>query len=312
MPLIHGLRSEYSLTGRLVHFGRMLDKIRLHDTGRLPPDYHAALGAGFDARTCEFLRIDYAALVECTLSGGCDEDILAWAHDLGGTRTDDECRRWNRFMMTLGWRDDRTPILRERIVSFGLVGKPIETFFDLNDYDEGRDPVGDRAWELNEPRIFLLMGVAGSGKTTVGRHLAASLGWRFTDADDFHPPANIAKITAGTPLTDEDRAPWLASLRAHVDASLAARDDTVLACSVLKSAYRDVLVSDPGRVKLIHLKGDPELIRSRLYARVDHWAGPALLESQLETLEEPRNAFTLDIAATPDAIAAAIRQHYAL
>lgn len=312
MPFVPGLRSEYSLTGRLVHFGRMLDKIRLHAAGRLPSDYHAALGAGFDARTCEFLGVDYAALKARTLAGGCDEHILDWAHEQGGPRSNEQCATWNLFMMKLGWRDDRTPALRQRIATFGLSHKPIETFFDLNDFDEGRDPVADRAWELKEPRVIILMGVAGSGKTTVGQTLAAALAWRFTDADDFHPPANVAKISSGTPLTDEDRLPWLAAVRAHIDAQLAARDNTVLACSVLKAAYRDALVADPGRVKLVHLKGAPELIRSRLEARVNHWAGPALLESQLSTLEAPHDALTLDIAESPEAIAATIRRHYAL
>ncbi len=313
MPFVPGLRSEYSLTGRLVHFGRMLDKIRLEAAGRLPVDYHANLGAGFDARTCAFLGVDYAALKTRVLeAGGCDEDILAWAHTEGGNRTDEQCTIWNRFMMKTGWRDDRSAVLRDRIAAFGLSDKPIETFFDLNDFDEGRDPVSARAWELNEPRVFLLMGVAGSGKTTVGQTLAESLGWRFTDADDFHPPANVAKISAGGSLTDEDRAPWLVALRAHIDARLCAHENTVLACSVLKEAYRDVLVEDPGCVKLIHLKGSPALIRDRLERRSNHWAGPALLDSQFATLEEPRHAFVVNVDATPEALAATIRRHYLL
>src|SRR5438132_7357806 len=108
------------------------------------------------------------------------------------------------------------------------------------------------------------MGVAGSGKTRVGRALAESLGWPFYDADDFHPPANVAKMAAGIPLTDEDRAPWLAALRAHIDARLAAGDNTVIACSALKKAYREVLIADPGRVKLVYLSGSRELLHDRL------------------------------------------------
>lgn len=312
MPHVPGLRSEYSLVGRLVHFGRMLDKIRLHAAGRLPADYHANLGIGFDGRTCAFLSVDYAAIKERVLVGGCDNDILAWAHAQGGPRTDDQCNVWRRFMMKVGWRDDRTPILRERIAACGLAHLPIETFFDLNDFDEGRDPVGNRSWELNEPRVLLIMGVAGSGKTTVGRALAASLGWRFTDADDFHPPANVAKMSAGSALTDADRAPWLAAVRAHIDSRLDARESTVLACSALKQAYRDTLIDDPGRVKLIYLKGSPELLASRLRTRTDHFAPPALLASQLATLEEPRHAFTVDVAAAPDVLVAQIRRHYSL
>lgn len=314
MPHVPGLRSEYSLVGRLVHFGRMLDKIRLHAAGRLPADYHANLGIGFDGRTCVFLGVDYAALKARALAGGCDEDVLAWAHENGGPRTDDQCNIWNRFMVKVGWRDDRTPVLRDRLAAYGLVhsGQVIETFFDLNDIDEGRDPVGTRAWELREPRVLLIMGVAGSGKTTVGRTLAASLGWRFTDADDFHSPANVAKMSAGTALTDDDRAPWLAAVRAHIDARLSARENTVLACSALKEAYRDALIADPGCVKLIHLKGAPELLASRLSARADHFAPPALLAGQLAALEEPRHAFTVDVASAPDALAAEIRRHYSL
>lgn len=312
MPHVPGLRSEYSLTGRLVHFGRMLDKIRLRDAGRLPPDYHANLGIGFDARTCSFLGIDYSALQTRTLAGGCDEDILNWAHDLGGSRTDEQCTVWNRFMMKLGWRDDRTPVLLERIASSGLTGKTIETMFDFNDFDEGRDPVAARSWELKEPRVLLLMGVAGSGKTTVGRALAASLDWHFLDADDLHPAASIAKLSAGTPLTDGDRAPWLAAVRARIDTALASSENTVIACSALKASYRDLLLADPGCVKLIHLAGSPELIASRLRDRTGHFAPPALLDSQLVTLEPPRAALTLDIAATPAELVTAIRRHYAL
>lgn len=312
MPFVPGLRSEYSLTGRLVHFGRMLDKIRLDAADRLPASYHANLGIGFDARTCSFLGIDYSVLKARVLARGCDEDILEWAHEQGGPRTDDQCNTWSRFMMKIGWRDDRTPVLHDRIAAYGLIDKPIETFFDLNDFDEGRDPVGARSWELKEPRILILMGVAGSGKTTVGFTLAESLGWRFTDADDFHPPANIARISAGTSLTDEDRAPWLAAVRAHINARLVARENTVLACSLLKEAYRDMLVDDPGCVKIIHLKGPAALIRERLERRAGHWAGPALFESQLATLEEPRHALVLEVTESPELIAASIRRHYSL
>jgi len=312
MPRVPGLRSEYSLVGRLVHFGRMLDKIRLHAAGRLPADYHANLGIGFDGRTCLFLGVDYSELKNRVLAGGCDEDILAWAHVLGGPRTDDQCNVWRRFMMKVGWRDDRTPILRERIAACGLGHLPIETFFDLNDFDEGRDPVGNRSWELNEPRVLLIMGVAGSGKTTVGRALAESLGWAFSDADDFHSPANIAKMSAGIPLTDEDRAPWLAAVRAHIDARLAARENTVLACSALKSAYRDFLVTDPGCIKIIHLNGPTELLQKRLNLRQSHFAKADLLGTQLQTLEPPTNALTMDVSASPDILTTRIRNHFKL
>jgi gluconokinase len=148
MPSVPGLRSCYDKVGRLVYFGRMLDKIRLHAAGRLPADYHANLGVGFDGRTCAFLGLSYPDLVARVKAGGTDEEILAWAHARGGPRTDDECYRWNRFMMKIGWRDDRTAVLRQRIIAYGLAEQatPIETFFDLNDYDEGHDPVGTQAW----------------------------------------------------------------------------------------------------------------------------------------------------------------------
>ncbi|MBL9216526.1 MAG: DUF5069 domain-containing protein [Opitutaceae bacterium] len=146
MPAVPGLRSCYDKTDRLVYFGRMLDKIRLHAAGRLPADYHGNLGKGFDARCCGFLGIDYAALQARTLQGGTDAEILAWCHERSGTRTDDQCLQWNLFLMKRGWRDDVSATLRERVVQYGLTGKPIETFFDLNEYDEGRDPVATQAW----------------------------------------------------------------------------------------------------------------------------------------------------------------------
>ena len=146
MPHVPGLRSNYDKVGRLVYFGRLLDKIRLHAAGQLPADYHANLGHGFDARCCTFLRVPYAELQARTLAGGTDEEILAWCFERGGARTDDECNIWCRFLLKVGWRDDRTPVLRQRIVEFGLTGKPIETFVDLNEFDEGRDPVATQAW----------------------------------------------------------------------------------------------------------------------------------------------------------------------
>ncbi len=146
MPHVPGLRSSYAKTGRLCYFGRMLDKIRLHAAGRLPADYHHNLGLGFDARCCSFLRVAYDELKTRTLTGGTDDEILAWCHDRGGLRTDDECTLWNSFMMKRGWRDEATAVLQRRIKEYGLEGKSIETFFDLNEYDEGRDPVGAQAW----------------------------------------------------------------------------------------------------------------------------------------------------------------------
>ena len=146
MPFVPGLRSCYDKTGGLVYFGRMLDKIRLHAAGKLPADYHANLGAGFDARCCTFLRVNYADLRTRALAGGTDEEILAWCFAQGGARSADECTIWSRFLAKVGWRDDRTPVLQQRIGEYGLGGRTIETFFDLNEYDEGRDPVATQAW----------------------------------------------------------------------------------------------------------------------------------------------------------------------
>jgi gluconokinase len=147
MPAIPGLRSCYARVGPLVYFGRMLDKIRLHAAGKLPADYHANLGQGFDARTCAFLGIAYADLQARVLAGGTDEEILAWARARGINRSTEDCQVWSRFMSKIGWRDDRSAVLQERIASYGLTGKPVETFFDLNEFDEGRDPVAGRFWE---------------------------------------------------------------------------------------------------------------------------------------------------------------------
>ena len=146
MAHVPGLRSCYDKIGGIVYFGRMLDKIRLHAAGKLPADYHSNFGNGFDARTCTFLRVSHGDLKTRVLAGGTDDEILAWALERGGPRTEDERNIFSRFLSKVGWRDDRTPVLKQRIGEYGLTGKPIETFFDLNEFDEGRDPVGTQAW----------------------------------------------------------------------------------------------------------------------------------------------------------------------
>jgi gluconokinase len=152
------------------------------------------------------------------------------------------------------------------------------------------------------------MGVAGSGKTTVGRQLAVALDWRFYDADDFHPPANLAKMAADNPLTDADRELWLRAVRARIEASLAANENAVIACSALKTAYRKTLHPDAdSRVRLVHLHGSPELLAARISARTGHFMKPTMLASQLATLETPADAVVIDIAQTPAAIVAEIR-----
>jgi gluconokinase len=141
--------------------------------------------------------------------------------------------------------------------------------------------------------IVLLMGVQGSGKTTVGRALAARLRWRFADADEFHPAANIAKMSKGIPLDDDDRAPWLAALRSEIDRALAADENLVLTSSALKERYRQQLMTDG--VKLVYLCGSQELIASRLQLRTEHFAKMNLLSSQFAQLEEPSADVTVDI-----------------
>jgi gluconokinase len=148
MPNVPGLRSPYIKVGRLVYFGRMLDKIRLHARGALPAaDYAANLGKGFDGRCCSFLRVGYDELKTRVLAGGAsDEQLLAWALEKGGARTDEECEIWNGFMMKRGWRDAGAEILAKRIAESHLEGKPVLTMFDYLDFDEDRDPAAARAW----------------------------------------------------------------------------------------------------------------------------------------------------------------------
>ena len=160
--------------------------------------------------------------------------------------------------------------------------------------------------------VIIVMGVAGSGKTTVGEKLAAALGWSFRDADDFHPPENVAQMSAGLPRNDHDRAPWLAAIRAHIDACLARGEGSVVTCSALKEAYRRVLVADPARVKLVHLTGDFALLAARIGSRQGHFMKPAMLHSQLAALEPPPDALAVDIAPPPDEIVARIRRALAL
>lgn len=156
--------------------------------------------------------------------------------------------------------------------------------------------------------VILIMGVAGSGKTTVGQALAAELGWIFADADDFHPPANVAKMAAGEPLTDADRAPWLAALRDFIAVRLRSGEKAVVACSALKQSYRAMLAPDRRQVPVVHLQGSPALIKARLGARRGHFLPPTLADSQFATLEPPADAVTLDAGASPAELVAAIRR----
>src|ERR1700730_4198708 len=142
------------------------------------------------------------------------------------------------------------------------------------------------------------MGVSGSGKTTVRQLLAADLGWECADADDYHPAANVEKMRNGIPLTDADRAPWLETLRALIAGWIAAKRNAALACSALKRAYRERLQIGP-EVRVVYLKGTPELLRQRLRARVGHFMTERMLESQLAALEEAEDAVVVDVDRPP-------------
>jgi gluconokinase len=152
--------------------------------------------------------------------------------------------------------------------------------------------------------IVIIFGVSGAGKTTVGKLLARQLGWRFIEADDFHPEANVEKMRSGHPLTDEDRWPWLERLQQQIEQLLSARENAVLACSALKRAYRDRLhVND--EVKFVFLRGNYALVEKQLRSRHGHFMDANLLQSQFDDLEEPQpdeNVLTIELGGTPKEI----------
>lgn len=150
--------------------------------------------------------------------------------------------------------------------------------------------------------FLIVMGVSGSGKSTIGRLLAERLGWPFYDGDDFHLPANVAKMSQGIPLDDADRAGWLAALAALIRENLQAGRSGVLACSALKQCYREQLCIDPAQVKFIYLKGSYELIKTRMQSRLGHYMKPGMLDSQFATLEEPLDALTVGIDRTVEEV----------
>ena len=157
--------------------------------------------------------------------------------------------------------------------------------------------------------VLVVMGVSGVGKTTVGVGLADAMGWVYQEGDALHPPANVAKMAGGTPLTDEDRWPWLRTIAGVIDQWRAAGKSGVVTCSALKRAYRDILIGGRRDVRLVYLEGDKALIAERMAARKGHFMPPGLLDSQLATLEAPtpdENPITVSVAGTPEEIIAAV------
>lgn len=156
-------------------------------------------------------------------------------------------------------------------------------------------------------QAIILMGVAGSGKTTIGRLLSDELGWPFYDGDDFMPESNVAKMATGQPLNDEDRKPWLARLNHLIREHVANGRSLILASSALKQAYRHQLSQDVKRIHFVYLKGDHRLFEQRLEQRKGHFMKAGMLTSQFATLEEPENALVVDAGLSPDEIVNWIR-----
>jgi gluconokinase len=182
----------------------------------------------------------------------------------------------------------------------------------------GTDKQPQRVWSaalahsITKPFIVVVMGVSGSGKSTVAALLAAALGCQFQEGDDLHPPENVEKMRRGTPLTDADRMPWLRKIAAEIDGWRARGECGVLTCSALKRSYRDIIIGDRRDVVLVYLKGSRELIHQRMVARHGHFMPVALLDSQFATLEEPtpdEHPIVVDIGGNPADLAHKIVLH---
>ena len=159
--------------------------------------------------------------------------------------------------------------------------------------------------------VILVMGVSGSGKTTIGQMLSAQLNWPFVDGDSLHSAANVAKMAAGIPLTDDDRAPWLQSIHDVMEGWRLQQKNGIVASSALKEKYRRILLTSP-EIKIVYLRGSYELIYSRMQHRPGHYMKPEMLQSQFAALEEPTDAIVVDIAAPAKEIVANIRQKLAI
>jgi gluconokinase len=150
--------------------------------------------------------------------------------------------------------------------------------------------------------IFIVMGVAGCGKSTVGKLLAGTLGWRYIEGDEFHPAENVKKMGSGIPLNDDDRQGWLLSLRNEIEKAKLNNENAVMACSALKQKYRLILKKDDADVKFVFLKGDFDTIQQRLEKRAHHFMKAGMLQSQFDALEEPADAIICDVAFPPEEI----------
>jgi carbohydrate kinase (thermoresistant glucokinase family) len=179
----------------------------------------------------------------------------------------------------------------------------------------GSDRRPQRVWSaalahtITGPVIAVVMGVSGSGKTTISALLAAALGCQFQEGDDLHPAENVEKMHGGTPLTDADRLPWLPKIAREIDGWRARGESGVLTCSALKRSYRDIIIGNRPHVTLVYLKGSYDLIRRRIAARHEHFMPVGLLDSQFASLEEPtpdEHPITVDVGGRPTEIAGEI------